>query len=350
MYVEINPYVLYTNPMPTNTRERFFFYILLTAVLLFVLTMFAPFLKLLAVGAALAVVFHSVFEWIARRITRGKRGLAALLSALILVILVGAPLLFIGARVFSEATSLYGQLALRQGDATFLASVSDSIQNKFPQLPRVNIEDQLQDVAAFFARGASLIFSTTLHTILAFVLVLLSFFYFLKDGGAWRKYIVDISPLSDGHDERILSILARSVKGVMIGYVLIGVIQGVLLGIGLFIFGVPNAALFGLIGALASLIPSIGTAFVSIPIILFLYATGQSGAALGLLLWAGFLVGMVDNFLSPVLVGNKIELPPLLVLFSVLGAIALLGPTGVIIGPLALSVLHTLLKIYKEDF
>jgi predicted PurR-regulated permease PerM len=336
--------------MTTIHRERFFFYILLTGVILFVLFMFAPFLKLLAVGAALAVVFHPIFTWINGRVTEGRRGVAALLSTLLLLIILGAPLVFIGARVFSESTSLYTDLTLRQGNAGFLSSISESIQKTFPGLPRVNIEDQLQGIASFFARGASKIFATTLHTILAFVLVLLSFFYFIKDGTVWKRYIVEVSPLSDVHDERILTILARSVKGVMLGYVLVGMIQGVLLGIGLLIFGVPNAVLFGLIAALASLIPSIGTAFISIPAVLFLYATGHPQAALGLLLWAGFLVGTVDNLLTPILVGNKMSLPPLLILFSVLGAIALLGPTGVIIGPLALSVLHTLLKIYKEDF
>lgn len=72
--------------------------------------------------------------------------------------------------------------------------------------------------------------------------------------------------------------------------------------------------------------------------------------AAGLLIWAVFLVGMVDNLLSPIVVGSKIKIPAFLILFSVLGGISLLGPVGILIGPLAVSLLYTLLSIYRNEF
>lgn len=122
------------------------------------------------------------------------------------------------------------------------------------------------------------------------------------------------------------------------------------MGIGLFIFNVPNAALWGVIASIASLVPTIGTALISVPAIVFLLATGESTNAIGLAIWAGVAVGMVDNFLSPIVVGKKIDIPPFFILFSVLGGIALLGPIGILVGPLTVSLLYTLISIYRDEF
>ncbi len=122
------------------------------------------------------------------------------------------------------------------------------------------------------------------------------------------------------------------------------------LGIGLWIFGVPNPVLWGVLAGIASVIPSIGTAIVAVPAVLFLLATSTTGAAIGLAAWSVVLVGTIDNLLNPIVLGKRVSLPPLIVLFSVLGGIALFGAAGIIIGPLSTSLLYTLLLIYREHF
>ncbi len=122
------------------------------------------------------------------------------------------------------------------------------------------------------------------------------------------------------------------------------------MGVGLWIFGVPNPALWGVLTGIASLVPTIGTALVAIPAILFLFAIGNNGAALGLSIWSVIIVGTIDNLLNPIIVGNKIDVPPLLILFAVLGGIALMGPVGILIGPLTVSFLYTLVSIYRTRF
>jgi predicted PurR-regulated permease PerM len=130
----------------------------------------------------------------------------------------------------------------------------------------------------------------------------------------------------------------------------VALIQGVVMGIGLWIFNVPNPALWGVVAAVASLLPMIGTALVSVPAIIFLFATGSTASSLGLLVWSVVAVGMIDNFLSPIIVGKKIHLPSIIILFSVLGGISLLGPVGILIGPLTVSLLYTLISIYRNEF
>jgi predicted PurR-regulated permease PerM len=75
----------------------------------------------------------------------------------------------------------------------------------------------------------------------------------------------------------------------------------------------------------------------------------RTGAAIGFSLWALTLVGTIDNFLNPYLVGKKIDIHPLLVLFSVLGGVALMGPIGILIGPLAISFMYALASVYKTE-
>ncbi len=83
---------------------------------------------------------------------------------------------------------------------------------------------------------------------------------------------------------------------------------------------------------------------------LYLFITGDNIAAVGFAVWAAILVGSIDNLLNPVVMGKNIELPPLMILFAVLGGIAFLGAAGIFIGPLAVSLLYTLMRIYQEDF
>ena len=180
--------------------------------------------------------------------------------------------------------------------------------------------------------------------------MLLSIFYFLKDGARWRQALVVLSPLSDSDDEKIISRLKLAVNGVIKGYLLVALVQGILMGLGLWLFGVPKPALWGVVAAITSLIPTIGTALVSVPAFIFLFLTGSAVSAFGFLVWAAVIVGTIDNFLSPLFISKRIDIPPLLILFSVLGGLSLLGPVGVLIGPLSVSLLYTLISIYRHEF
>jgi predicted PurR-regulated permease PerM len=95
-------------------------------------------------------------------------------------------------------------------------------------------------------------------------------------------------------------------------------------------------------------VPSVGTGLVAIPAILYLFAIGHAGAAIGLAIWSALLVGTIDNLLNPIVVGKNINVPPLLILFSVLGGISLLGPVGILIGPLTVSLLYALVSLYRH--
>ncbi len=313
------------------------------------LVLFYPFLSVLLIGASLAVVMHPLYEWLEKRF-KNRSGLAALATVLIFVIVLGVPLYFIGGRVFTESESLYGMLTVNGTSGDYTEMISTRVHELFPITSHMDVSAALKNIGSFFAGKFAGFFTATLHTTLSLFLIILSLFYFLKDGDRWRNYLIKLSPLSDKRDERILTMLGRAINGVMKGYLLVALAQGVLMGIGLWIFGVPNFMLWGVLAGLAATVPTIGTALVSVPAILYLFLTGATFPAVGLLIWAIIVVGTIDNVLNPYIVGSKIDLHPLVVLFAVLGGLALLGAPGILIGPIAVSLLHTLIIIYKEDF
>jgi predicted PurR-regulated permease PerM len=190
------------------------------------------------------------------------------------------------------------------------------------------------------------VFSNVAIIALDLFVLLIALYFLLRDGDALRKVIVAISPLKDAYDDIVIQKLERAVNSVVRGSISVGLVQGALTAIGLAIFGVPNPILWGTVAAIVALIPGIGTSLVLIPSILYLFFTGATAAAVGLLAWGFIAVGLVDNVLGPKLVGRGVQFHPFLILLSILGGVSFFGPIGFLLGPLTLSLLLAVLEIY----
>lgn len=336
--------------MQTKVVERYFFFGFLFLVLVFSAFIFKPFLAVLAVGASLAVVLHPVYEWINDKITGGRSWLSSLITVILFLIMLCIPLLGLGSIVFHQSQNAYSTI-IQTGDAnSIIDRANDSITNFLPAGFSFDLRSKLEGMIDAISTNITKVFSTTLTTVFSFLLVILTLFYFLKDGTEWRRSLMVLSPLSDSDDQKIINKLKDSINAVIKGYLLIALCQGILLGLGLFIFGVPNAALWGVATSIAALVPTVGTSLVAIPAIIFLFATGHTGNAVGLIIWSVTIVGTIDNFLSPILIGKKTSIQPLFILFAVLGGISLFGPIGILIGPLTISLLYALISIYRSGF
>lgn len=334
--------------MQPKIIEKYFFFGLLFATFVFTFFIFRPFWIVLVLGASFSIILYPVYSWLNKK--HLPSWLASILTLFFFIIVLCIPLFSIGIIVFNQSQSLYHSL-INNGDiAPFISSMGNKINQFLPSGVSFDINDKISSFISFIVNNMTAIFSTTLSALLSFILLLLTIFYFLKDGKEWENTIVRLSPLSDTNDEKIINKLSQTINGVMKGTIFIALVQGILMAIGLSIFGVQHAAIWGVAAAITSLIPSVGTALVSVPAIIFLFWTGHTVPAIGLVVWSTIVVGAIDNFLTPYVIGNKIKIPPFLILFSVLGGISLLGPIGVLIGPLAISLLYTLTEIYQSEF
>ncbi|HVY36125.1 MAG TPA: AI-2E family transporter [Candidatus Paceibacterota bacterium] len=332
---------------PSSLRHAAFFGLFLLAIIFGVLLLW-PFLKIVVVAAALSVVLFPIYHFLLRRIAVNNKWFASLLTIILFLVIICGPLALIGTLVFRQTQLIYQELG-SGGTAGALANKMNTLVHHYFPAAGFDIGQQLSAAIGSITSKLGTIAGFIFSTIFSLFLTILAMFYFLKDGAALRKSIVHYSPLSDASMEKILTTLSHAVQGVIKGYLLVGLVQGSLLGIGLWIFGVPHAALWGLFGGVASLVPTVGTALISVPAVLFLFSIGRDGAAIGLAIWAAALVGTIDNLLNPIIVGRKVDIHPMFVLFSVLGGVALMGPVGILIGPLVVSFMYALVAVYSSE-
>ena len=127
-----------------------------------------------------------------------------------------------------------------------------------------------------------------------------------------------------------------------------GVIQGIATGFGLIIFGVPNALILTFLAIFASILPMVGPWFIWVPVAIYLFVTGNAGAAIGFGLYSAIFVSSIDNILRPYIVSRKTGTSSVIVLIGMIGGLFLFGILGIILGPLILSYLILFLKAYKD--
>ena len=338
----------YNIRMQTKTLEKYFFFGLLLATLVFTFFVFRPFWIVIILGISFAIVLHPIYAWLVRQ--KLPNWFASLITVLLFLLILCGPLLGIGTVVLKQSQNVYRVVVEDGSVQPFMNSVNNAVNKVLPPGISFDLNDKATSFVSYVSDNVAKIFSAAVSTFFSFILMLLIIFYLLKDGTKWKKAVVILSPLADRDDEKIIRRLELAVNGVIKGSLLIAVLQGVMMGLGLWIFGIPNPALWGVVAAVSALIPTVGTALVSVPAIIFLFVTGQTVPAFGLLIWATVAVGLIDNFLSPYIVGGKINIPPLFILFSVLGGISFLGPVGILIGPLSVSLLYTLISIYRSEF
>lgn len=335
--------------MQPKIVERYFFFGLMFVTLVFAFFIFRPFWIVLVLGASISIVLYPVYIWLNNKINRNW--LASFFTLLFFLVVLCVPLFTVGTIVFNQSQNLYNSVVTNHGNAgPLMSSLGNKINKILPRGVSFNMNEKVSSFISFLTDNITNIFSATITVLFSFILLLLTIFYFLKDGERWKETLIRISPLSENADKKIINKLYLTINGVVKGYLLIAFVQGILMGIGLTIFQVPNAAIWAVVAGMASIIPPMGTAVVSVPAVIFLFATGHTSLAIGMLIWAIVIVGTGDNFLNPYIVGHKINIPPFLILFSVLGGIALLGPVGVLIGPLTVSMLYTLTEIYQSEF
>jgi predicted PurR-regulated permease PerM len=316
-----------------------------------------PFLKPLALAAVFAVVLRGVYTTISKWLG-GWPSVSALLTVLVSVFVILLPLSLVGTLVANEARSLYASLENAGGSRSvasqMLLDADTVLGNRIPGLSAAaqdasaHVDEYTKEALQWVTQNAGGIFSGLSRLLLAFFIFFIALYYLLRDGARARHLLMTLSPLDDTEDAWILGRLERAINSVIRGNLSIALLQGILTTIGFSLFGVPSAILWGTVAAVAALIPGVGTGLVLFPAIAFLFFIGATPQAIGLLIWGVLAVGLIDNFLGPKLVGRGMDLHPLLVLLSVLGGLSLFGPSGIFLGPLAVSLLVALLSIYAD--
>ncbi len=292
---------------------------------------------------------------------------SAFIVAVLIIILISLPIIFVLNAIISQTEVVYtlsrrivvtGDIFSAQCDGreNFVCNMIKPVQDliKDPKI-KYYLDDGLKTISsAIIGHITDFIFAVP-KRILDFFVMLFTVFYLLKGGPQLVDKIRFLLPIN----RQSCNLLYKRMKDVfyamIYGYFLIALIQGILGAIGFFAVGIPSAILWGLVMALAALLPVFGTALVWFPASLFLILNGliendTTGVwkGLALIAYGILIVSTVDNFLKPKLVSKKAQIHPVVVLIGVIGGIEMFGFVGIIIGPIILAIFITLISIYEK--
>ena len=344
----------------TNLRTAFVLLLVVAVTALF-LAVTWPFFKPLLLGALLAGLFHPLYRWITR-LLGGRASLGAAVTLLVLLVLgLGPVSAFLGI-VLQQALTMSDQaipwLSKHLGAASTF-NVNEWLVQRFPALAKyMPSQEQLVEqvgtaaktAGAFLVSFASRMTATTAAFVLNLFVMLYAMFFFFRDGHKILERIFYYTPLSDEDETRMLARFTSITRATVKGTLVIGAIQGALAGVAFWVAGIDGAALWGTVMTILSIIPGIGAALVWVPAVIILFVTGQYLTATLLAAWCAAVVGTVDNFLRPVLVGRDAKMPDLLILIGTLGGLFLFGPIGFIVGPIVCGLFLTVWDIYGATF
>jgi predicted PurR-regulated permease PerM len=329
--------------------EYVFFFGLLAVTGYMVWLIAVPFMSALALSAIIVTICYPLYERVLKRVPRKNKSLASLLTTFLVLLLIILPLILVFSLVAKEALGFYQELSLNH--ATGLQGALNVFEAKIKvYIPgfHLDAQQQIQMVGGWLLGNIGTIFASTVSTLFLLTLSIVGSFYFFRDGKELMQLLIRVSPLPDHEDEIIFERMARAVRAVATGTLLLALVQGSVASVGFFIFGLPKPLMWGLLASMGALMPGIGTAIATVPATIYLLTTGQTSMAIGMVLYALFVVGVIDNLVGPYLMGRRNNMHPFVILVAVLGGINLFGPIGFIVGPVIVTLFFVLLEIYNK--
>ena len=324
----------------------------LLAIIAFIVIV--PFWQAIAWGIALSIIVHPLFAWLNKYMSET---LAALISTIATLIFLVLPLIVLSLALYGEVNHLRTELEDRQaasGQAFSVTTLVDQTNAQIqPLLASIGIKDvDLRDIVAkvpsAIAGSAPQIVTVLFKGIVTFVFALLLLFFILRDGKRLYAPSLDLLPLPRQKTSQIYDTVYDTVQATFIGIVLVAILQGTLLGITFWALGLPAPLLWGCVSILLCMIPFAGAPIVWVPTSIILATQGHWVQAFILAAVGAGVIGLVDNIFKPVIIGMRVKLHPMAVALAIFGGIATMGPVGILVGPVVLSVLLGAVQVVRE--
>jgi predicted PurR-regulated permease PerM len=330
--------------MPRPPLQSKTFVVLLVLVSVAFAWVIAPFYETVLWATVLAIMFAPLYRWLGARM--GQRRIAAALGTVVIVVLlVIVPAILIAGLLVQEGLGLYHRIQSRDLDfGRYLDQMRDALPawalgllDRFGMSTTGVVQERLTAgltrVLQYVGAHAVNVGQVTLDFILSFFLMLYLLFFLLLDGPALMARIRRAVPLDEGLQRQLGDNFRNVVRAIIKGTLVVALVQGALGGIIFAVLGVGAAVFWGVLMAFLSLLPAIGSALVWLPVALHFLVIGAIGKGLTLIAFGVLVIGLVDNFLRPLLVGKDTKMPDYVVLIATLGGMAAFGFNGFVIGP-----------------
>ena len=341
--------------MPIESRNiRWWVLLLVTVVLLYLCwRMIQPFLSVILWATVLVILFHPVHKRLKQRIRNPS--LAALVSSALVILIILVPVSLVTLAVINE---LSNAVASVQQGADYLmdpnSPITGPILNFLGQYIDINhlrseefLVERVRGVGGQLAGRTLGFIGGLIGAIVQTFFVIFTMYYFFRDGDNISRNVRDSLPLDREQADSIMVRTREVIDASVYGVITIAMIQGTLGGLAFWALGLPSAIIWGVAMTFLSMVPMLGAFLVWVPAAIYLALTGHYVKAILLAAWGTLVIGMIDNFLRPKLVGSRTRLHELLIFFSVLGGLNVFGVIGVVLGPVVLAITLSLIDVYK---
>lgn len=295
-------------------------------------------------GAIIALLFAPSYRWLLARLHR-RRTLAALLTLTIVLVSVILPIVLVIASVAREATLVYQLVDSGNWDvARYLRGLFEALPgwaralldrfgfDDFDSI-RIWLMDALVQTSRLIATQTLSLGLNTFQFVAKLFVALYLAFFLIRDGEAIARSVRNAVPLAPTHKRELFETFAMVIRATVRGNFLVAAAQGTLGGLAFWYLGVDAALLWAVLMGFLSLIPAGAAGLVWAPVAIYFLATGSVWQGLALVAYGVLVIGLVDNLLGPMLVGQNTRMPDYLVMITTLGGMVVFGINGFILGP-----------------
>lgn len=327
------------------TNRSLFFLLLYIGALFTLAYLFKAYFTFLILGAMLVALLNPVNRWLQGVV--GNRIVSSLLMTVLVIVIILVPM---GMLLYSFS----GQVETAQSvvRSMNISALSDSINERFGTSIALEgvVIDGLNRLRSIATQQAPTIIGGVVSIVVNLFIMFFVIYYGFKEGDKLRESLFSLLPLSQEYLDTLRDRGRDVLYGTLYGQLSVSIIQGLLTGISFWLFGLQAAILWGFMTAVFAFLPMIGTPIVWGPAAVYLWATGEPGAAIGFLIFNAAFTMNIDNVLKPKLISERAQMHPLLVLLSIFGGLKVFGFIGFFIGPVIVAVCILIIEFYIEDY
>ncbi len=317
-------------------------------IILFILSflLIRPIIVSIIVGILLAFIFSPVYNLVLKYLK--KKNITAFLMCVLLIVLIIVPLWYALPVAIDQSIKFY----MDSQDLDFVTP----LRNIFPSIfQSEEFSNEIgQAIHSFVTKTTNSLMNSLSGVILNFptlflqlMVVFFAFFFFLRDKEEIGDYIKSLMPFSREVEKRLFKSSKDLTISILYGQVVLGIVQGIIAGIGFFIFGVPNALLLTCLAMMAGIFPIIGTSIIWIPVAIYLLIAGNTVSALGVVMF-GLISTVIETMFKPIFISRRAKMSTSLILFGMVGGIMGFGLLGIILGPLILAYLFIVIEVFRN--
>jgi len=344
-----------TQKLASERFKAVVFYGVLLLFLYLLYRIFLPFLVPMAWAGVLVVVFY---PWHQKLVLRWGRTRAAVLSTLAVTVVLVVPVISIAAAFVREGLQTVTALeeAGAERGADLLEAVQSfwqEVQSRLPFQIDLNLmelaKQAAQVVGGFLAARAGAVARNVALFLFDFAIFLVSLYYLFRDATLLAATIRRLVPFEEPLRSEMLGQARDLISASVTSSLIVAAVQGTLGGVAFALLGIPGPVLWGVVMGVFSLLPLLGAWIVWGPVAIALLLSGQVARGVILIVVGVGLVGMVDNFLRPYLVGGRSRLSGLVIFISLLGGVSVFGALGMVLGPIVVATVFAFVEVYTRE-